>query len=404
MEPVIEPGSTPGQRIKLYRKRAGITQEVAAQIKGCTVSAWRKWESGERSVNSIGDWIDIARILKVRDLYRLTGLPVGQLPDEPGEHESVAPIRAALLAYAPSLDGAEPDLDALSRSIAWGWDTWYGSGERYTRTGPLLAELIHITRATVAAVDGEQRRDALRLAAEVYLLVRAYGKRLGAFDISILGADRAAAAAHDADDPLYRASAAWHMANVLSATGHTEESAALCRDAIADLKDVPGVAEADRHALLGALHLMLAVQDARLRRDGAAADALDVAERTAGVTGETTTHHLFFGPTNVGVHRSAVALEVSRATEALRIAERVDIEQTPSLERRHAHYLHLARAYAIRREDLAAGHMLLRADREIPEESKLNVMMRAVLRELLVRETPTTRPVVRPLAERLGIG
>lgn len=234
--------------------------------------------------------------------------------------------------------------------------------------------------------------------------MRAYGKRVGAYDISILGADRAAGAARDADDPLYRASAAWHMANVLSATGHTEESAALCRDAIADLEDVRGVADADRHALLGALHLMLAIQDARTGRDGAALDSLDFAERVAGVTGETLTHHLFFGPTNVGVHRGGVALEMSRATEALRIAERVDIEQTSSLERRHAHYLHLARAYVIRREDLAAGHMLLRADQEIPEESKLNVMLRGVLRELLVRETPTTRPVVRPLAERLGIG
>jgi len=401
MEPVIEPGMTPGQRIKLYRQRAAITQEVAAQLKGCTVSAWRKWESGERSVNSLGDWIDIARILKVRDLYRLTGLPVGSLPDEPAEHESVPPIRSALLAYSPSLD-TEPDLPALTRSIAWAWDTWYGSGQRYTRTGPLLPELIRTTRATVATIDGAQRRDALRLAADLYLLVRAYGKRVGAYDVSILGADRAVAAAHDADDPLYRASAAWHMANVLSATGHTEESAALCRDAIADLRNVPGL-DAERSALLGALHLMLAIQEARLRRDRQAMDSLDTAERTAGATGETTTHHLYFGPTNVGVHRAAVALEMSRAGEALRIAERVDVEQTPSLERRHAHYLHLARAYAIRRDDLASAHMLLRADQEIPEESRLNVALRAVVRELVTRETPTTRSVVRPLAERLGI-
>lgn len=77
MDPVIEPGMTPGQRIKLYRRRAGLTQEVCAQLKGVTVSAWRKWESGERSVNTLSDWVDIARILRVRDLYRITGLPVG---------------------------------------------------------------------------------------------------------------------------------------------------------------------------------------------------------------------------------------------------------------------------------------------------------------------------------------
>jgi hypothetical protein len=37
--PHIEPGMTPGERIKLYRRRAGLTQEQAAQLKSCTVSA-----------------------------------------------------------------------------------------------------------------------------------------------------------------------------------------------------------------------------------------------------------------------------------------------------------------------------------------------------------------------------
>src|SRR5262249_10938761 len=79
----IEPGMTPAERIKLYRRRAGLTQEQAAQLKGCSVSTWRKWESGERQVNSLGDWVEVARILRIRDLYRLTGLPVAELPDEP---------------------------------------------------------------------------------------------------------------------------------------------------------------------------------------------------------------------------------------------------------------------------------------------------------------------------------
>lgn len=146
-------GMTPGQRIKLYRQRAGLTQEVAAQLKGVTVSAWRKWESGERSVTSLGDWIEIARILKVRDLYRLTGLPVGSLPDEQAEHETVAPVRAALHSYTPRLDGP-PDLDGLRRGIEWGWNAWYDSGDRYSRTGSVLPELITRARATVAVVDG----------------------------------------------------------------------------------------------------------------------------------------------------------------------------------------------------------------------------------------------------------
>ncbi|MFK3981911.1 helix-turn-helix domain-containing protein [Micromonospora sp. NPDC050397] len=397
----VDTGMTPGQRIKLYRQRAGLTQEVAAQLKGVTVSAWRKWESGERSVTSLGDWIEIARILKVRDLYRLTGLPVGSLPDEQAEHETVAPVRAALHAYAPKLDGP-PDLDGLRRGIEWGWNAWYDSGDRYSRTGSVLPELITRARATVAAVEGEQRREALRATADLMMLVRAFGKRIGALDVSLLGADRALAAAGDADDPMYRAAAAWHMANVLSAAGHAEESGALCRDAAADLESIDDQSE-ERISLLGSLHLMLSIQEARLGYDRRAETALDFAERTAARTGETNWHHLYFGSINVGVHRSAVSLELSRSAEALRIAERIDVTRSPSRERQHSHYLHLARGYANQRDDLASVYMLVRADRAIPEESHLNLVMRALVRELLVRETPTTRPELRPLAERIGV-
>lgn len=395
----IEPGMTPAERIKLFRRRAGLTQEQAAQLKGCTASAWRKWESGERQVTSLSDWIEIARILRVRDLYRLTGLPVGDLPDEPSEHETVGPIRLAMHAYVARED-APVDLAALGRSIEFAWGTWHGSGQRYSRTGPMLPQLVREVRQAVSAAD--DRREALRRAADLWHLVRAYGKRIGASDLAMLAADRAGAAADAADDPLYRAAAAWNMANVLSARGHVEESASLCLDAIRDLQRVDDQ-DPERIALLGALHLLLAVQESRLHGERPALDALAVAERAAVATGETTGHHMYFGPTNVGIHRAAVALELSRTSEALRAAEQVDITQSPSIERRHSHYMDMARGYSIGHEDVAALHMLLRADRECPEESRLNVVYRALVRDLLQRESPTTRPELRPLAERIGV-
>ena len=392
---------TPAERIKLFRRRAGLTQEQAAGLKGCTASGWRKWESGERQVTSLADWIEIARILRVRDIYRLTGLPVGHLPDEQPEHETVAPIRAALHAYAPRLD-AEPDLDRLASAVRFAWDTWHGSGHRYSRTGPMLPGLITEVRATLAAVGVEQRRDAHRVAADGYRLVRAFARRTGAHELAAVAADRATAAAEAADDRECRASAAWNTAMVLSAGGHPEEAAALAMDAIVDLDRVDDQ-RPDRIALLGSLHLLLAVEVARLRRDRQALDALDTAQRAAGVVGEHNAHRLVFGPTNVAIHASMVALELSRPGEALRIAERIDVTGLPSIERRHAHHLSLARTYADTRDDVGAVHLLLRADRECPEESALNLTMRAVVRDLLTRETPTTRPELRPLAERIGV-
>ncbi|GIJ62118.1 helix-turn-helix transcriptional regulator [Virgisporangium aurantiacum] len=398
----IDPEMTPAERIKLFRMRAGLTQEQAAQLKGCTVSAWRKWESGERSVNSLGDWIEIARIVRVKDLFRLTGLPLGELPDEPSEHETIPPIRSAMHAYPQRLD--EPvDLDLLGRSLDFAWGTWHGSGSRYTRTGPMLPDLITDTRAALISLDdAEDRRRGQRLAMHLWSLIRAYGKRIGALDVAMVAADRASTAADNADDPCYRAAAAWHTATVLSASGHTEEAAALCRDAVRDLEGIDDQ-DPERIALVGVLHLLLAVQEARLRSEPAAMNALAVADRAAVAVGETTYHRVYFGPTNVGIHRSAVALELSRPHEALRVAEHVDVSQSPSVERRYAHYLHLARGYANRREDLAALHMLLRGDRECAEESKINLTVKGLTRELLRRETPTTRPELRPFAERIGV-
>jgi transcriptional regulator with XRE-family HTH domain len=392
---------TPGQRIQLYRKRAGLTQEAAAQLKGCSVSAWRKWEQDERQVTSLADWIEIARILRVRDLYKLTGLPVAQLPDDPAEHESIRPVRMAMHAYSPRLDD-EPDTQRLSRSVEFAWDTWHTSQERYSRTGPMLPDLITVARASLAVLDGQPRREAQRVAAVLYLLVRAFAKRVGSLDLALLAADRAMVAADEADDPYSRAAAAWNTAMVLSTRGQSDEAAALARSALAAL-DLMDNEDPERIALVGALNLLLSVQYARLRDERHALNSLDAAQRAAAVTGETNHHRLVFGPTNVGQHRAAVALEMSRPTEALRIAEQIDVRPMPSVERRHSHYLDLARAYAVLRSDAGSLHMLLRADRECREESRLNLGFRAVTRELLNRETATTRPELRPLAERIGV-
>jgi hypothetical protein len=353
--------------------------------------------AGHLTVRLDRDRQDLARERPVQ----LTGLPVAQLPDDPAEHETIPPIRDALHAYAPHLD-MPPDLVRLARSVDFAWNTWHGSGNRYSRTGPMLPDLIIETRATLAAVDEQDRRDAYRTAAVMYELVRAYAKRIGSLDLAAVAADRGMACADAADDPVFRAAAAWNVANVLSTQGHPDVAAELCRNAIAEMERLDGE-DPTNLALLGSLHLLLAVQVARMREAGQALDALSSAEHAAAVVGETNHHRLVFGPTNVGIHRGMVALELSRPSEALRVAERLDVSDSPSIERRHAHYLSLARSYAGHRDDLAAVHMLARADRECPEESRLNLGFRATTRDLLSRETPTTRPELRPLAERIGI-
>lgn len=403
MEPVVEPSMTPGQRIKIYRTRIGLTQDVCAQLKGVSLSAWRKWESGERQVLALHDWIEIARILRVKDLYRLTGVPVGELPDEPGEHDSVAPIRSALHTYLPC-SSEPPDLESLHREVEFGWNTWHGSPNRFSRTGPLLPSLIKSARIAAGTVEDDRRRAAHRLLTTMYLLVRAYCKRVGAQDLALVAADRAMAAALVADDPDYIAAATWNTVTVLENQGHVETAATLARDALTDLTALTDEDPTPaRLAVIGSLYLRLGVQEARLRNEKAYLAALAEAERAARATGENNTHRLVFGPTNVSMHRAMIATEMSRTSEARRIAEHIDVAALPSIERRFTHHLDLAKGYAVQREDVSALHLLLRAERESSEEARLNIIFRAIVRELLSRETPTTRQELRALAERSAV-
>jgi transcriptional regulator with XRE-family HTH domain len=379
----------------------GLTQEQCAQLKGCTVSAWRKWESGERQVASFSDWIEIARILRVRDLYVLTGLPVGVMPEEPGEHESVPAIRAAMVSFNPRLTG-EPDVGQLEAAVRTAWEIWQ-ERRPFRQIGMMLPELITLARATIPLVDGPERDRLLRTVSMLYFLTRAYTYRVGASDVSTLSADRAMAAAIKADDLDYRAAAAWNVGMVLAAQGHADVVVELATDATAMLEPTLADAPPQRMSVYGALHLQRAAQFARLGDEHGVAAAMEIADRVAGTTGERNDFRTVFGPTNVAVHRVWLAVELSRPREAIRAAQSCDVSVLPSVERRFSYFVALAKAYSTRGEDVAAMHMLLRAERESSDELRLNREVRAIVREQLRRENSLTRADLRPLADRMGV-
>lgn len=397
----IEPGLPPGDRIRLFRRRVGLTQEQCAQLKGCTVSAWRKWESGDRQVASFADWIQIAKILRVRDLYKLTGLPVEELREEPTEHETVPAIRAAMVSFEPRLAG-EPDVAGLERAIDTAWDVWQ-ERRPFIQIGTTLPGLISEVRATIPVVDGPQRDRLLRATSMLYFLTRAFTKRVGAHDVSLLAADRALAAAIKADDLDFRAASAWNLGMILAEQGHTEVVQELAGDAAAELEPTLAGGPIERMSIFGALHLLRAAQFARLGDEHGVATALEAAERVAGRIGDRNDFRTVFGPANVGIYRVWLAVELSRPGEAIRQAQRCELAAVPSVERRFSYHVELARAYCIRAEDVAAIHMLLRAEQESAEELRFNHSVRGVVQELLRRENPLTRAELRPLADRIGV-
>src|SRR6266540_2742599 len=367
-----------GERIAAHRVRRGLTQEELAGLVGISLSLMKKIEIGHRHVTRFSQLVLFAQALRIKDLHELTGVRLMLTPDGFRSHPAATAVRAALTDHSrPS--GEPPVLDTLAAGIERTWQVWQApSSWRYAQVGQELPALLRTARAAVALHDGEQRRRALREASKLYQLTRTWTKRVGEYELSWLAADRAVTAALDADDPDMAAAAAWNLAMILSAKGHTDEACGVVHRALDDLRPY-------------------------MDQPSEARQMLDTAEKAASRTGETNHYRMVFGPTNVAVHRVSVSVELGRTREALDLAERVTVEGAPAVERRLTHRLDVARSYARKRNDLGAIHMIQHIHRESPEELTHSVMVREVLRELMGRARPAVMGELQPLLQAAGL-
>ncbi|MBA3338747.1 MAG: helix-turn-helix transcriptional regulator [Geodermatophilaceae bacterium] len=367
-----------GERIAAYRRRRGLTQEELAGLGGISLSLMKKIEGGQRHVTRFSRLLRFAQALRIKDLHDLTGVRLTLAPDGPPSHPDAAAVRSALIDHSRP-QGERPALDSLAAQVERTWQVWQApSAWRYAQVGQELPTLLR---------------------SRLYQLTRTWTKRVGEYELSWLAADRAIAAALEADDPHMAAAAAWNLGMILSAKGYVDEARGVVHHALDDLR--PHMDRPTKHclALWGGLHLLGASEAARDDRDAEAWRMLDTAEKVAARTGESNYHRMAFGPTNVAVHRVSVSVELGRTQEALDLAEHVAIDAAPAVERRLTHRLDVARAYTRKRNDLAAVHMIHHIHRESREELAHSVLLREVLRELMGRARTSVSADLRPLLQ-----
>src|SRR3954451_6402475 len=138
----------------------------------------------------------------------------------------------------------------------------------------------------------------------------------------------------------------------------------------------------------GALWLIAAVIAARQMNREEAWARLDRADRLAGLLGHGGNFAwTAFRPTNVALHRVAVATEMGDAAEAVRAAANVDTHRLPEglASRRAQVNLDLAWAQSQRHRDAEAILHLLEAERTAPEAVRYNAIVRELIRDLLTR-------------------
>jgi hypothetical protein len=107
-----------------------------------------------------------------------------------------------------------------------------------------------------------------------------------------------------------------------------------------------------------------------------------------------------FGPSNVAIHRVAVAVELGDAREAIKNIPGVDLKRMPAelIERRARYLIDVARAYGQVGDDPAAIAALIEAEGMAPDEVRNHHLTRELVRKLLTRERRASG--LREFAER----
>jgi transcriptional regulator with XRE-family HTH domain/DNA-directed RNA polymerase subunit K/omega len=400
-------GMSLGDRLAFYIRASNLTQVAVATRAGVSEEYLRLLLRGARTPS----------VPVLYNLAKALGIQPGMLLAEPDieqeslQHSAGPAIAAAMLDYGRTPGAEAPDLQLLRDRVTEVWRTWQSEPARIAATTPNLPDLIRdvgrATRSFTASGDVEQRREAHRIAADLYLLVRAVCKYTHRYDLMVVAAERAVQAAEQADDPLRLAGAMWNLAQAMGNQGGGELALDIATQAIEDLepeREREGPGQSTALAVTGALHQTAAVAEGRLGDHWAAlsrirTEVFPLAERV----GEHEAFWLVFGPANARLHMLAIQMEAGEAAEALHIADELDPSTLRSVERRASYLLDVARSYEYDRNDHAVLLALLRLEREAPDDLRMRAASRELVRTLLHRARPTFAPEVRALARRMGL-
>lgn len=390
-----------GARVRLYRRRRGLSQAALAGLVGRSESWLSQVERGIRSVDRLSVLIDIARILHV-DVETLAGRPFSLAPNGGPELVELDELHAALGAY-PGLhrrDTVPMTLEDMRTTIAEVHR--HQQGARYAQAASMLPDLIRSIDTIVSEAGNRVSPATLHIQCSVYISTAKLVRKVGDAQLAWVTGDRAATAAIRAEDPLLAAAAAYQVAGGF-----------LKRDRIAEAEEL-AITTAEQVAetsplglsLRGALVLLAAVIAARRNDRVEAMTRLRHATRLSETLGHDGNHGWTgFGPTNVRIHTVTAAVELGNAAEAIAIADDLDTKELPDglLSRRAQVHIDAAWAYTQRRQDAAAVVNLLEAERIAPQTLRYNIVVRELLREMLKRERRSATPGLRSLAERAGV-
>ncbi|HKR48639.1 MAG TPA: helix-turn-helix transcriptional regulator [Pseudonocardiaceae bacterium] len=393
-----------GQLIKLYRiDRKKSTTSVATHA-GITVRYLEMIEA-ETKTPTLHVLRRIAKVLGVR-----TAALLGEAPSEDYEgpvNFRLAELERALITYRTvSLSdiGELPSLEELARQIKATQKAWFTSPSKYSDALQVLPGLI--VNSERAVHESGCSAEACRQVSEVYMLTRAVLKYLGRTDLCGMVSDRAMRYAEETKDPLLIAAATWSLGHALLTDDQSVGALDLAMAGAERLEPLLPDGTPEHFSLYGGLQLV-ATLGALRNGDPWRARAIlrGPAHEAALRVDEMHNYHntLFFGPTNVSIHRVRVEYESGEISEALRLSNDVDISRTPSLERKNSLLTKVAQCYECKGNDTAVFVHLKMAEALCPEDFQHRQDLRNMVRTLLKRAKPSYASEVRSFAVQIGL-
>lgn len=366
------------------------------------------------------DWVkalETGRLLQPRlpVLIRLTQVLGVELADLTGEagaplssytkdsHPALSAITDALTDYPIDTSDTVPlEPGELAGRVAGAWQLWHGAARQRTAVAVLLPELIRDGRLAARLHDGTDRRACLTQLGQIYHLAQLYLSYQPAPEMLMLTGDRAMTAAQDADDPHAIAVGAWYMNHIFRDAGERDEARIDLATRAAKLLDPARGGE--ELARWGLLQLACALSHAKSGREGDALRHWDEAHRAARGLGDGYAHPwLVFGSGMVEAYAVTIQADLTHGGTAARLADDLDLAAMPSATRRSFHLAESARAYMMRREQVAAVALLRKAYAQSPETTRYSPWARSAVLELSETGGAAVRGDVAALAHDMGL-
>ncbi|MBB5158822.1 helix-turn-helix domain-containing protein [Saccharopolyspora phatthalungensis] len=391
-----------GERLKRLRNREGMSRPVLAGLVGRSAEWLKRLEKGDylmprpSMLFALADRLGVELVELIGD-PRIAGTHYGKIA-----HDRLPDIARALASYPISTEPGPVDVAGLVAKVGQLWDLWHGSARHRTAVAGLLPSLLHDVRTAVPRVDDRDRRTMLATEAQTYHLVQLFLSFQPAPELVHLCGDRAMTAAQGTDDPLAMSAAAWYMNHVFRDAGQQHEARVQLALDTAGLLN-PERSD-DERAFWGLLRLACALSFAKVGRDGDAWRYWDDADRAAkALPGGYEHPWLRFGRSMVDAYAVTMLVDLMRPHEAIRQADRLDLDGMTSQTRRSFHTIETARAYHQAREHVAAVHLLARAQQISPETVRFNLFTRAAIKDLSEHGGHTVRADAQGLGRHLDL-